>query len=343
MTTLNIGTRGSKLALAQTNLVAAALQHAHPGLSIRIEVISTKGDRILDVALSKIGDKGVFVTEIEQALRDGRIDLAIHSAKDLPSVLMNGLVLGAIPQRADARDMLIVAQPRKPRQKATALLEPLGLMKHGAHIGSSSLRRASQLLALRPDVRMGEMRGNVDTRLRKLAEAQHDAIVLAAAGLQRLGLIAHNESNTPQTFASDGATFVAVPLSIDVMLPAAAQGALGIECRADDAPTLALLHPLNHPTTQACVTAERAFLRALEGGCQVPIAAYAIANKGTLRLRGLVASLDGAAMVRGEREGDAAQAEQLGHALAQQLLGDGATAILASLTSNAPPHSITSP
>jgi hydroxymethylbilane synthase len=331
MTTLTLGTRGSKLALAQTNLVAAALQQAHPGLSIRIEVISTKGDRILDVALSKIGDKGLFVTEIEQALRDGRIDLAIHCTKDLPSQLMAGLVLGAIPTRADARDMLIAVQPRKSHRKVVAPLDPRGLLRHAAHVGSSSLRRASQLLALRPDVQISEMRGNVDTRLRKLAEGQHNAIVLAAAGLQRLGLIARDESNLPQTFVSDGAKFVAAPLSIDVMLPAAAQGALGIECRADDAHTLTLLQPLNDPTTQACVTAERAFLQMLEGGCQVPIAAYATANKGVLHLRGLVASLDGAAMVRGARVGDVASAEQLGHALAQQLLGDGATAILDSL------------
>ncbi len=344
MTLLTLGTRGSKLALAQTHLVAAALQQAHPDLSIHIEVISTKGDRILDVALSKIGDKGLFVTEIEQALRDGRIDLAIHCAKDLPSQLMDGLILGAIPQRADARDMLVVAQPRgsdrKPKMKAVALLDPRGLVRHEARIGSSSLRRASQLLALRPDLHMGEMRGNIDTRLRKLAEGQHDAIVLAAAGLQRLGLITLDEANTAQTFISDDAAFIALPLAVEVMLPAAAQGALGIECRAGDGRTRALLQPLNDPTTQACVTAERAFLRALEGGCQVPIAAYATANKDALHLRGLVASLDGAAMVRGEREGDVATAEQLGHALAQQLLADGATAILASLKPNSTTHSI---
>ena len=300
-------------------------------LELRIEVISTKGDRIVDVALSKIGDKGVFVTEIEQALRDGRIDIAIHSAKDLPSQLMAGLILGAFPQRADPRDMLVLPQLRGfalDLQRVTEpSLDPRGFVPQGARIGTSSLRRASQLLALRPDLQISEMRGNIDTRLRKLAAGQHDAIVLAAAGLQRLGLIPHDVSNTPQPFTSEGAAFIGLPLSIDIMLPAAAQGALGLECRADDAPLIALLRPLNHAITQACVTAERAFLRTLEGGCQVPVAAYATAKKGRLHLRGLVASLDGAAVVRGEYKGVVAHAEKLGQALANQLLADGASDI----------------
>jgi hydroxymethylbilane synthase len=326
MTPLKIGTRGSKLALAQTHLVATALRQTHPGIEIHIEVITTTGDRILDVALSKIGDKGVFVSEIEQALCEGRIDLAVHSAKDLPSRLMTGLTLGAIPPRADARDVIVVPQ------EATS--ESLGLaqLKHGAHIGSSSLRRTSQLLALRPDLHLSEMRGNIDTRLRKLAAGlgkdRHDAIVLAAAGLQRLGLLSLNFSNAPQTFTSDGAAFMALPLSLEVMLPAVAQGALGIECRADDVHTLALLQPLNDPITQACVIAERAFLRALEGGCQVPIAGYAEAEQGQIYLRGLVASLDGASVVRGARIGGVAQAAQLGQTLAHHLLANGAANLL---------------
>ena len=328
MTTLTIGTRGSQLALAQTHQVAQALRDAHPGLEIGIEIISTKGDRVLDIALSKIGDKGLFVKEIEQALGEGRIDLAVHSAKDLPSRLMDGLMLGAIPARADACDALVILNGQH-----TSSSFGLVALPHAAHVGSSSLRRASQLRALRADVRIGEIRGNVDTRLHKLAHGQYDAIVLAAGGLHRLGLIAPQPSDAPQTFASGGSSFTALLLPTHLMLPAVAQGALGIECRADDERTLALLQPLNDADTCACVTAERAFLRTLEGGCQIPVAAYATITNRVLHMRGLVASLDGATGVRGECAGDVAQAETLGHALANQLLANGGAAILDAIRS----------
>ncbi len=321
---LVIGTRGSKLALVQTQLMADALRQAHPELQIDIEIISTKGDRILDVALSKVGDRGVFVTEIEQALCEGRIDLAVHSAKDLPSQLASNLTLGAIPARADPRDVLVT--PSSPH-----LLTPSSfqiLLAKNAHVGSSSLRRASQLRALRPDLRITDVRGNVDTRLRKLAAGQYDGIILAAAGLQRLGL-------SGLQIESEGARFDVRPFELDQMLPAVAQGALAIECRADDAAALHWLNAINDPITQACVDAERAFLRRLEGGCQVPIAAFAEMQGETLYLRGLLAALDGTRIVQGRRSGPSVDAMQLGESLAEQLLAEGGTAILAAAQRNA--------
>ncbi len=311
---LVIGTRGSKLALAQTDLVADALRQAHPELQIDIEVISTKGDRILDAALSKVGDKGLFVTEIEQALCNGGIDLAVHSAKDLPSQLAANLILGAIPTRADVRDVLVT--PSSPT------LSPLHLrLSKSAHVGSSSLRRASQLRALRPDLRISDVRGNVDTRLRKLAAGHYDAIILAAAGLHRLGLRGPH-------IVSEDTQFDVLPFDLDQMLPAVAQGALAIECRADDVEILRWLSALDDPATHACVDAERGFLRRLEGGCQVPIAAYAEIQGERLYLQGLLATLDGSRMVRGAHAGQIVGAVQLGEALADQLLAAGGSTIL---------------
>jgi hydroxymethylbilane synthase len=334
MKTLTLGTRGSRLALAQSELIAAQLRAHHPGLAVEVQVISTKGDRVLDVALSAVGDKGLFVKELEQALLAGAVDLCVHSCKDLPSAIPAGLTLAAFPARADPRDVLVV--PLRGGQDAevegvgghSAASMPHAALAPGAVVGTSSLRRACQLQALRPELQLRDVRGNVDTRLRKLADGQYDALLLAAAGLDRLGLVGEGGR-----VLSDGAAFVAHPLPAELMLPAVAQGALAVECRADDAATLALVAPLDHAATRAAVTAERACLRRLEGGCQAPIAAFGAlgSQPSLLTLRGLVGSLDGAAIVRGELRGHAANAEAIGTALAEALLARGADSILAAL------------
>jgi hydroxymethylbilane synthase len=304
---LVIGTRGSKLALWQAEYTAATLRRLHPGLEVTLQIISTKGDRVLDRALSAVGDKGLFVTELEQALEAGAIDLAVHSCKDMPSAQPPALVLAAFPERADPRDALVLP--------GGSSLDDLPL---GAVVGSSSLRRASQLAALRPDLHIRTVRGNVDTRLRKLHDGEYDALILACAGLDRLGLSAH----------------ISARIAPEQMLPAVAQGALAIETRADDARTRALLAPFDHAPTRACVLAERALLRRLEGGCQVPIAAYAeLLADGALRLRGLVGSLDGTTLVRAEQHGDVAAPEALGYAVAEALLADGGAALLDAVRS----------
>ncbi len=297
---LVIGTRGSKLALVQTEMIRAALQAAHPGLSVGVETITTRGDVILDRPLSAIGDKGLFVTEIEDALRAGRVDLAVHSAKDLPSELPPDMALAACPPREDPRDALLSRRG-----------QTLADLPAGARVGTSSLRRTCQLRLLRPDLEIVDLRGNVDTRLRKLHEGLYDAIVLAAAGLRRLGLAEH----------------VTEWLSPEQMLPAVAQGALGIEARAGDAATQALLDTLDDRTTRLAVEAERAFLARIGGGCQVPVAALASLDGGTLHLSGLIGARDGRA-VRGQRSGPAADPAALGAALADELLDSGGRALL---------------
>jgi hydroxymethylbilane synthase len=298
---LVVGTRASKLALAQTGMVRDALLAAHPALAVTVEHITTRGDLILDRPLSAIGDKGLFVTEIEDALRAGRIDLAVHSAKDLPSVLPPDLALAAFPPRADPRDALISL-------KGWGLLE----LPEGARVGTSSLRRASQLRALRPDLQIGDLRGNVDTRLRKLHEGQYDAIVLAAAGLERLGLLPEiSELLDP----------------INVMVPAVSQGILAVEARADDAATLALLAPLDDTQARAAATAERAFLARIGGGCQVPLGAYAQIDGGRLTLTAMIGSRDGR-LVRSTCTGSAGHPAALGSALADELLARGGRALL---------------
>jgi len=309
---LVIGTRGSRLALRQAELIASSLRSLYPRLEVELAVIQTKGDLVLDRALSRIGDKGLFVTEIENALLERRVDLAVHSCKDLPSAIPTGLVLAAFPARADARDALVS------RHGLT-----LAALPHGARIGTSSLRRGCQLRAYRPDFEVLNLRGNVDTRLRKGATDDYDGIVLAAAGLERLGL----------------AGSVTEYLPPETMLPAVAQGALALECRANDERVAALLRPLDDAATRAAVQAERAFLRRLEGGCQVPIAAYAVlegfaANAPTPRihLRGLVGTADGMHIVRGEREAPAGSAQELGRDLAEELLRAGADEILQRLS-----------
>ncbi len=321
MTRLILGTRGSRLALAQSTMIADALRALHPGLELELRVISTQGDRVLDVALSAVGDKGLFVKELEQALLAHEVDFCVHSCKDLPSIVPDGLILAAFPARVDPRDVLVV---RESASDAT-----LATLPHAAVVGTSSLRRACQLRALRPDLALRDVRGNVDTRLRKLAAGQYDALILASAGVTRLGLLGPDGR-----LNSDGASFRASPIPAETMLPAVAQGTLAIECRAADARTLALLAPLDDGPSRAAALAERAFLRRLEGGCQVPIAAYATpeAAGAVLRLRGLVGALDGATVIRGEQAGPSEDAELLGLALAEELLAQGAAEILSALT-----------
>ncbi len=295
-----IGTRRSQLALAQTALVRAALEAAHPGLRVEVELITTRGDLILDRPLSAVGGKGLFVAEIEQALRDGVIDLAVHSAKDLPSDLPPDMALAAFPPRDDPRDALVSAGGRR-----------LDDLPPGAVIGTSSLRRACQIRALRPDLRVETLRGNVDTRLRKLREGGYDAIVLAAAGLARLGL-------------GDVVTELLAPAR---MLPAATQGILAIECRADDTATAALLAPLDDAAARTAALAERGFLARIGGGCHAPLAAYARIDGGDLLVEGLIGAADGR-LVRGVRRGPTDAPAALGAALAEELLDAGGAALL---------------
>ena len=333
-TTLTIGTRGSKLALTQTGLVAEALRRAHASLQVDTRVISTQGDRVLDVALSKIGDKGVFVKELESALLQHEIDLAVHSAKDLPSQLPEGLGLAAFLPRGDVRDVIVVkALPTNASSDADST-EVLDALPNGARVGTSSLRRMCQLRAARPDLALADVRGNVDSRLRKLLAGHYDALVLAGAGLERLGFISRAADGQPVKLDltilqdSNAAALWAIPLPTACMLPAVAQGALALECRVDDAGTIARLVALNDPMTHAAALAERAFLRHLEGGCQAPIAALAEVEDGVLKLTGLVGTLDGTTVVRGTCAGVIDQPEALGVALAKQLLTEGADAVL---------------
>ncbi len=295
-----IGTRGSKLALVQTEMVQQMLLAAHPDLDVRIEKITTKGDVVLDRPLNAIGDKGLFVTEIEDALRAGRVDMAVHSAKDLPSELPPDMAMPFFPQRADPRDVLVSRNNVK-----------LADLPQGARVGTSSLRRACQLRHARPDLELADIRGNVDTRLRKLYEGQYDAIVLAAAGLARLGW-------------SERITELLDPA---VMIPAAAQGAIGIEVRAHDEAIAALLQALDHPPTRLAVTAERAFLERIQGGCQVPVGAHAVVDGDTLHITGMIGDRAGH-VVRGERNGPTGQAAELGVALADELLANGGRKLL---------------
>jgi len=287
-----IGTRASRLALWQTNWVAQQLRALHPHIEIVIRTITTKGDTHADTPLPKIGDKGLFTREIEAALVAGEIHCAVHSLKDLPTQSPISNLQSLITTREDARDVLI-----------SRLNLGLDHLPRGARVGTSSLRRAAQLRAHRPDLRIVNLRGNVDTRLRKAETEEYDAIVVAAAGVLRLG------------FADRITEF----LPFEMMLPAPGQGALAVQARADDAATLALIAPLDHAPTRAATTAERAFLRALGGGCQIPVAAYAETRDGTLHLRGLVASEDGTRVARGQVRGAVEQAEALGEELARML------------------------
>ncbi|MBI4467054.1 MAG: hydroxymethylbilane synthase [Acidobacteria bacterium] len=301
---LTLGSRGSPLALWQANFIKATLERAEP-VEVRIEVIRTTGDKITDVPLAQAGgSKALFTKEIEEALLEKRIDLAVHSLKDLPVELPRGLVIAAIPEREDARDALVSRSGKTWSDLPAA-----------ARVGTSSLRRQAQLRLLRKDLAIEPLRGNVDTRLRKLDEGRYDAIVLALAGLKRMGW-------------PDRATQI---FSVDEMVPAIGQGALAIEARSDDAELLAALSRLSDPDTEAATRAERAFLARLGGGCQVPLAGHAQVKGESLELMGVVVSADGSQAVRGTERGAASDARALGEALAERLLRQGAREILAAI------------
>ena len=299
--TLRVGSRRSRLARLQTDRVVRELSDAHPDIQFEIDVIQTKGDKILDSSLAQIGGKGVFTREIEVALLEGRIDLAVHSYKDLPTELPEGLVIGAVPAREDARDALVSKGGRHLNELPT-----------GAVILTGSLRRKVQILHLRPDAVVEDVRGNVPTRLEKFASGGYDGIVLAAAGLKRLELD----------------HLVSESFGFEKMLPAAGQGALAVEIREDDEETLAILRPVDDGETSAAVEAERSLLKALEGGCQVPLGAYGWVEDGKITLAGVVASLDGRTLIRDSVEGKRDAAEEAGERLAEKLLENGARPIL---------------
>jgi hydroxymethylbilane synthase len=291
-----IGSRGSQLALWQAHHISSCLQKL--GVETRLEIIKTTGDKITDVPLAQVGGKGLFTKEIEEALLAGSIDLAVHSLKDMPTALPAGLTLATIPEREDPRDALIG--------------KPLDGLRPGSKVGTSSLRRAAQLEALGRGLVIENLRGNVDTRLRKLDDGQYDAIVLAAAGLRRLGW----------------AERIRELLDPDVMCPAAGQGALAIETRDDDGAAYQIARKLNHPASNAAVTAERSLLETLEGGCQLPIGAYAHLEGSILHLRAIVASPDGSRIIRDRASGNDPMA--LGRELGERLLASGAREILGS-------------
>ena len=299
-----IGTRGSKLALWQARHIAARLEEMNPGMVVELKHIVTTGDKILDVPLAQIGGKGLFTKELETAMLAGDIDLAVHSLKDMPTELPAGLVLAAITTRLDPHDAFV-------SRRYASLAE----LPAGATVGTSSLRRKAQLLRLRPDLRIENLRGNLDTRLRKLDEGQYDAIVLAAAGLRRLGW----------------AERITAVLSPAECLPAVGQGVLAIEARAADAEVLAAVAGLDDAGSRACVTAERTFLAVVEGGCQVPVGVYGRMNGEKLALQARILSLDGTRCVEDETVGDPSQAAMLGDSLARRLLAAGGAEILAEL------------
>ena len=306
--TITIGTRGSQLALWQANWVKEAVNRHHPDLTVDLVIIKTKGDKILDVPLAKVGGKGLFVKEIEEALLDGRIDLAVHSMKDMPADIPGGLCIGAIPEREEPRDVLITQSGL-----------PLDRLEQGARIGTSSLRRSAQLLRVRPDIIIVPLRGNLDTRLKKLESESMDAIVLAAAGVRRLGL-------------ADRITQI---LDETIMLPAVGQGALCIEIRENDSRIAPVVAALDDLSTRQVVMGERAFLNRLEGGCQVPIAGHGHIDEKGYTLTGLVCDVDGSHQVKQSKSGPEAQSEKIGLQLAEALLALGAGEILERLNANA--------
>ncbi|MBW3733001.1 hydroxymethylbilane synthase [Aeromonas dhakensis] len=302
--TLKIATRKSPLAMWQANFVKDRLETLYPELQVELVPMSTQGDKILDTPLAKVGGKGLFVKELETAMLEGRADIAVHSMKDVPVEFPEGLGLHTICEREDPRDAFV-------SNRFTAIDE----LPQGAVVGTSSLRRQCQLRAARPDLVIRDLRGNVNTRLAKLDAGEYDAIILAAAGLKRLEM-AHR---------------ITAFIEPEQSLPANGQGAVGIECRLDDHELHALLAPLEHPETRIRVLTERAMNRALQGGCQVPIGAYALVEGEEVWLRGLVGSPDGSRVIRDEIRGPLADGEALGHTLAQRLLADGADAILAEV------------
>ena len=305
---LRIATRRSPLAMWQAEHVAAALRQAHPGLEVKLVGMSTQGDKILDTPLAKIGGKGLFVKELEQGIMDGRADIAVHSMKDVPVALPQDLHLPVIMRREDPRDAFV-----------SGVSASLDALPEGARVGTSSLRRRCQLAHRRPDLKITPLRGNVNTRLGKLDAGEFDAVILAAAGLKRLGFQGR----------------ITAYLTPEQSLPAIGQGAIGIECRVDDDRVNGLIESLHHGATAVCVRAERAMNHRLMGGCQVPVAGYAVLEGDALSLRGLVGEPDGTRILRGEELGSASQAEALGKRLAVGLLEQGADAILKALYARA--------
>ena len=297
-----IATRGSKLALWQANHIKDCLEKEHEGTTVELLILKTKGDIILDVPLAKVGGKGLFVKEIEEALLDGRADIAVHSMKDVPMELPEGLILGCIPEREASSDTFLSVQ-----------YDSLDDLPEGATVGTSSLRRQSQLLSIRPDLNVVSLRGNVDTRLRKLMEGNFDAIIMATSGLKRLGLSAPKNEI----------------LGAPRFLPAAGQGALGIEFHQDRKDLHEMLSFLEHRPTRICVEAERGFLFGLQGGCQVPIAGYAtMTDEDNFEMVGFVADLEGVRKIRETANGSEENARQTGLDLAEVVKGKGADAIL---------------
>ena len=304
LTELRIASRRSQLAMVQTNWVKAELEKAHPGLTITVEAMATQGDKILDVALAKIGDKGLFTKELEAQMLVGRAEIAVHSLKDLPTNLPEGLMLGCITEREDPADALVV--------NAKNAKHKLDTLPEGAVVGTSSLRRLAQLRHHYPHLSFKDVRGNVITRLEKLDSGDYDCLILAAAGLERLGFGNRIHQIIPG----------------DISLHAVGQGALGIECVEDKPEVLEIIKVLEHTTTSRRCLAERAFLRELEGGCQVPIGVNSQVNNEELTLTGMVASLDGKRLIRDEASGSAADPESIGIELAGKLKQQGAGAIL---------------
>lgn len=302
--TIIIGTRSSELALWQTNWVAEELRKLHPHFSIEIVKIKTTGDKILDSPLSKIGDKGLFTKELEHALLEKKIDLAVHSLKDVPTQVAKGLTVGAVCKREDVRDVFI----SHPKKKYASLNE----VPHGGTIATGSLRRKCQLLNYRPDLKIADIRGNLATRKQKLEQSDWDGMLLARAGLVRLGWESIITEILEPTF----------------ILPAVGQGALAIEISEDDLTLHELISPLNHESTMQATLAERALLRTLEGGCQIPIGTFGRIENGALKLDAIVGSIDGKKVVSGKRDGKPSSAEELGVLLANELLAKGAKEIL---------------
>ena len=302
--TVKIGSRDSALAMWQTKHVISELEKVTSEYTFEIVPLKTKGDKILDVSLAKVGDKGLFTKELEAAMLDKTTDLAVHSMKDVPTNLVDGLIIGSILKREDPRDVLI-----SPKGYTFQTLP------EGAKVGTSSLRRKAQLQNLRPDLKICDVRGNLNTRMRKMHEENFDALILAAAGVIRM----------------DWSDEISEYLPMDISLAAVSQGAIGIECREDDAEIMALIAKINDEETATCVCAERALLRALEGGCQIPIAAHAVIKNDTLKLNGLVASLDGKRVIKETLSGNKDNAEEIGLELAKKLTALGADEILAEI------------
>jgi hydroxymethylbilane synthase len=308
---LVIGSRGSRLALTQTKFIQAEIRRIAPEVETRIEIIKTTADKDIVTSLRASGGAGVFVKELEQALLRGEIDLAVHSMKDVPTAIADGLRIAAVPEREDARDALIIDKKIQ-RETADGKNEVLSELPAGARVGTGSFRRQAQLLALRPDLRILDIRGNVDTRIRKMESGEYDAVALASAGLRRLGL--QNR--------------ISYALSFDEMLPAPGQGALAVEIRANDAFTNGIVEKLNHSHTALAVAVERAFLERLGGGCNVPIAVYASVRQGEIEMDALAASPDGKRVVRDKASGNPEKSADICADLAERILTAGGREIL---------------